>query len=257
MSVAVTEDALLGGLVRLRQPAKGHRAGTDAVLLAGLAGVQPGDRVADLGSASGAVGLMVAMRVPTADVMLLEKDPDLVGLARENVALNGLQERVAVTPFDAFQPPVVVDTRHLATTKEGRGVGQHRFDVVVTNPPFFDAQARASPDPGRHRAHVMTGGDVSGWIEAAAGILEPKGRIVLIHRADALDRCLGALAQRFGSISLLAIHPQADKPATRILLRARKGGRAPLQILAPLTLHRPDGQFDGAAAALHARPPGL
>ena len=80
----VTEDLLLGGRVRLRQPAKGHRAGTDAVLLAASAPVRPGDVVMDVGAATGAVGLMVAERQQDARFVFVERDPALAELCRRN-----------------------------------------------------------------------------------------------------------------------------------------------------------------------------
>ena len=45
----LTEDAFLGGKLRLRQPKSGHRAGHDAMLLAAATPARSGDRVVDLG----------------------------------------------------------------------------------------------------------------------------------------------------------------------------------------------------------------
>src|SRR5688572_13064356 len=91
----VTEDTLLGGRVRLLQPARGHRVGTDAVLLAAAAPVRPGDLVIDVGAASGAVGLMIAARVAAA-LVFVERDPVLGGLCRRNAGLNGTEARIVV-----------------------------------------------------------------------------------------------------------------------------------------------------------------
>src|SRR6478736_1511110 len=49
-----TEDAFLGGRLRLRQPRSGHRAGHDAMLLAAATPARSGDRVVDLGAGDGA-----------------------------------------------------------------------------------------------------------------------------------------------------------------------------------------------------------
>src|SRR5258708_37732871 len=59
----VTEDAFLGGQLRLRQLKSGHRAGHDAMLLAAATPARPGDRVADFGTGGGAAGLAGARRV--------------------------------------------------------------------------------------------------------------------------------------------------------------------------------------------------
>src|SRR5689334_16734663 len=77
----VTEDAFLGGALRLRQLKSGHRAGHDAMLLAAATPARPGNRVADLGAGVGAAGLAVAKRVENIDLVLVEIDEILAALA--------------------------------------------------------------------------------------------------------------------------------------------------------------------------------
>jgi tRNA1(Val) A37 N6-methylase TrmN6 len=86
------------------------------------------------------------------------------------------------------------------------------------------------------------------WIGAAARVLQPKGRVTLIHRADALGDILVALMPRFGSIAIRPVHPRAERPAKRVLVTARLGGKAPLVILPPLFLHD-DGEGAHSADA--------
>src|SRR5437762_9526204 len=91
-----TEDAFLGGRLRLRQPRSGHRAGHDAMLLAAATPARPGDRVVDFGAGVGAAGLAVAKRVPGVGLVLVELDAVLAGLARGNVASNAIAADVVV-----------------------------------------------------------------------------------------------------------------------------------------------------------------
>src|SRR5579871_6950670 len=83
-----TEDAFLGGRLRLRQPKSGHRAGHDAMLLAAATPARSGDRVVDLGAGVGAAGLAVANRVRGIQLVLVEIDEALAELARTNAAAN-------------------------------------------------------------------------------------------------------------------------------------------------------------------------
>src|SRR6476619_3278491 len=92
----LTEDAFLGGQLRLRQLKSGHRAGHDAVLLAAATAARPGDRVADLGAGVGVAGLAVARRVTGIDLVLVEIDATLVGLARANATSNAIAADVIV-----------------------------------------------------------------------------------------------------------------------------------------------------------------
>src|SRR4051794_27363228 len=99
--LATTDDALLGGKLMLRQPARGHRAGHDAMLLAAATAVRSGERVADLGAGVGQAGLALAVRakargVDQFDLVMIERDPSLAALAETNAKTNGIAAR-AVT----------------------------------------------------------------------------------------------------------------------------------------------------------------
>ena len=233
----VSHDALLGGRVRLLQPRRGHRAGTDAVLLAELAQARPGEDVVDLGSASGAVGLIIAVRTPGVRVQLVERQPELAALARENVRLNGVSDRAAVVEADVFAPwsPDLVGSA----------------DLVVTNPPFFPPGGNVSPHPGRRAAHVMDGGELAGWIRSAGRLLRGRGRLCVIHRADALQLCISALSTGFGSLELVPVHPQPSADATRIVISAVKGGKAPTRLRPALVIHTQEGRFTPEMDGLH------
>jgi tRNA1(Val) A37 N6-methylase TrmN6 len=89
------------------------------------------------------------------------------------------------------------------------------------------------------------------WLRACAGLLKPKGRLVMIHRADRLAECIAGLGGGLGGLRLRFVHPQADRPATRLLLSATKGSRAPGAVEPPLILHEASGRFTAQAEALH------
>ena len=241
----VSEDRLLGGSVRLLQPRRGHRAGTDAVLLAGLTPVRPGDVVADLGAATGAVGLMIATRMPDVRLLLVERDDGLAELAARNLVLNELGQRAEVVATDLFLPR--------SARREAR-LAPGSVDLVVTNPPFFEGEGRASPEPLRRSAHEMAGGGLVEWVEAAADLLRARGRLALIYRADGLGRCLAALHGSFGSFVITPVYGRDGEAASRIVVEAVKGGRSPFRIAPALVLHREDGSFTPEAERLHGAP---
>jgi tRNA1(Val) A37 N6-methylase TrmN6 len=222
-----TEDAFLGGQLRLRQPKSGHRAGHDAMLLAAATPARSGDRVVDFGAGVGAAGLAVARRVAGVKLVLVEIDPVLAGLARGNAASNAVAADV-----------MVLDVTAAADRFAAAGLSPDSVDVVLMNPPFNDpARHRASPDRGREMAHVATAATLEGWIHAARRILKSGGVLTLIWRADGLAEMLAALDRGFGSLAILPVHGDAKMPAIRVLIRAVKGGRAPTEIHAALMLN--------------------
>lgn len=214
-------DVFLEGRLRLRQSAAGHRAGTDAVLLAAATREDQQGRILDIGAGAGAVGLMAALRAPRASVGLVEIDGDSCALARQNVAENALGDRVIVYEADVLS----------AKSRRGAGLIDEAAALVLTNPPFHDAgKVRITPDAAKARAHVASA-PLADWVRACLALLAPGGAFVMIHRADALADCLAAVQGRLGGVSIQPIHTRADAPATRMLLRGVKGSKAPLSIL--------------------------
>jgi tRNA1(Val) A37 N6-methylase TrmN6 len=223
----ITEDAFLGGQLRLRQPKSGHRAGHDAMLLAAATPARSGDRVVDFGAGVGAAGLAVAKRVAGIDLILVEIDQTLAGLARANAASNAIAADV-----------IVLDVASAAEAFAAVDLGPDSADVVLMNPPFNDAaRHRASPEKAREIAHVAMPATLESWIHAGRRILKSGGVLTLIWRAEGLFEVLAALDRGFGSLAILPVHGDAKNPAIRVLIRAIKGGKAPAQIHAALMLN--------------------
>jgi tRNA1(Val) A37 N6-methylase TrmN6 len=241
-----TVSGLLAGRLVLEQPRTGHRAGTDAVLLAAAAPVSAGCVFADVGSGVGTVGLALALREPGARGSLIELQEPLARLALSNVRRNGLDDRVCVEALNVLD-------RHAC---EGFA---HRFDLVVTNPPFYDAaRTRIPDDPGKAKAYVLdpdatppNAPHLGDWLRAAMRLLTPRGRLVMIHRPDALPEIFAATTGRLGAIAVRPVYAHLGRPAGRILMSGVAGSRGPTRIVDPLVLHNPDGTFTSDAEALH------
>jgi tRNA1(Val) A37 N6-methylase TrmN6 len=222
-----TEDAFLGGKLRLRQLKSGHRAGHDAMLLAAATPARSGDRVVDFGAGVGAAGLAVAKRVAGIKLVLVEIDQTLAGLARGNAVANAIAADL-----------IVLDVTSAPGAFEAVGLSPDSVDVVLMNPPFNDpARHRASPDKARMSAHVATASTLESWIHAARRVLKSGGVLTMIWRADGLVELLAALDRGFGSLAILPVHGDAATPAIRVLVRAIKGGKAPTRLHAALLLN--------------------
>lgn len=240
--VDTSDDAVLGGRLRLKQKKKGHRIGHDAILLAAATEAHPGDRVVEFGAGVGAAGLAVAVRCPDVDVTLVEIDQELAALALENARRNGLDGRVRV---------VTLDVAATADQFAACGIGPGSADRVLMNPPFNNfARQSLSPDADRRLAHAAGEGLLADWISAAHRVLHSAGALTLIWRADGLGDVLTALGDRFGDIAVLPVHGRAGTPAIRVLVRARKGSRAPLTLMPGLDLNDETGRPTAEAEAV-------
>lgn len=232
----ITEDRLLGGRVRLLQPAGGLRAGHDAVLLAAAVPAKPGERVLELGCGTGAAFLCLAARVPGIEVVAVEREPTLAALARENAALNGLADRVTILEGDVADPAL---RRALPRCAQG-----------FANPPFW-ADGTAPPTDLRRAATHADATGLDAWAGCLAAALGHGGGARLILPAARFADGLVALAGAgFGSPALLPLWPRQGVAAKRVVLAARRGGKGPGRVLPGLVLHDNDGATPMAQAIL-------
>jgi tRNA1(Val) A37 N6-methylase TrmN6 len=236
-SVDISEDALLGGRVRLRQPRSGYRVAIDPVLLAAAIPATAADTILDIGCGVGAASLCLAARVSDCRIVGIDRQRDMIRLASDNVTLNQFDMRVTVMAGDLLRPPPRLEP----------GIFTH----VMANPPFLEeARAAASPHPGKAEASIEGEADLAAWVRFALGMVCNRGGITFIHRADRLGHLLAELSPRAGDITVFPLWPGEGKPAKRVIVQARKGTATPLRLMPGLALHRSDGRNTEAAEAV-------
>lgn len=216
----LSDDKFLCGRLRLLQPVQGYRAATDPVLLAAACPAEPGQSVLDLGCGAGAAALCLGARVPGLTLAGLELQPAYADLARRNAERNGIPVEVHEGDLARIPKPLRRD-----------------FDHVIANPPYYPAGGSPSPLAIRARA-MQVETPLADWVAAATRRLRPGGWLTLICGADGLPEVLAALAPKLGSAAVLPLAAREGRPALRVILRARKGGRAPFRLLAPLVIHQ-------------------
>ncbi|MGB0661947.1 MAG: tRNA1(Val) (adenine(37)-N6)-methyltransferase [Mangrovicoccus sp.] len=217
----LTHDRFLGGAVAAWQPAKGYRAGVDAVLLAAALLVQPGDKVLELGCGVGVASLCLAARVPQASITGVELQPDYADLARRNAAEAGADFEIVTADLTNLPPEI----------------RQQSFDHVFANPPYFRRERSiAAQDPGRDTA---LGGatPLRDWIDTGIRRLGPKGRFTMIQRAERLPEILAALDDRVGAVQVLPLNARETRRAEHVLVSAQKGRKTDFRLHASLILH--------------------
>ena len=226
-----TDDTLLGGRVRFRQPAAGYRAGIDAVFLAAAVPVQAGDSVLDLGIGTGAAALCLLCRVPGVIVTGFEREAAYAALARHNAMANGWAERLRLMQGDVEGAPDL-------------GL----FDHVLTNPPFIeDGQGTRARDPARAAAHS---GDVplAAWLAVAARALRPGCTLTVVFPARREGELLAALPE--GDVRLLPLIPRVGRAPKRLIVQVQTGRAPGLTRLPGLVLHGDAPGFTQAAESI-------
>lgn len=233
----LTEDTLLGGRVRILQPAQGYRVAIDPVFLAAAVPAAPAESVLDVGTGVGAAALCLAWRVQGARVRGIEVQGELLRLGIRNVELNGMLGRVDLMLGDLLRPPP--------------RLAPGTFAHVMANPPHLAADSGTlSSTAGKALADAEGEARLADWVRFCVGMARPKGSVTFVHRADRLEDLLGELRGHAGDIVVFPLWPGGSRPAARVLVRARKGVATPTRLTQGLVLHNPDGSFTPAAEAV-------
>jgi len=231
-----SEDAWLGGRLRLKQPKRGYRVAIDAALLAAATPLQPGQWALDLGTGVAAAALALAARVADGQVDGVELQIEFAALGLENTHLNGFQDRVRCLQGDVLDLPM------------DSGI----YDQVMMNPPYLaDGGNDAGMDPAKRIATIEGPARLDDWMRAAATALRSGGGLTIIHRADRLgDILTSASANDFGGLKVFPLWPKAGEAARRVIVHGRKAKGGRLALASGLVLHQPDGGYTPEADAV-------
>ena len=176
-SLETSEDAVLGGRLRLRQPLAGHRVGHDAILLAAATGGRAGEQAVDLGAGVGAAGLALAARVAGLKVTLVEIDDDACAARRRQCAQS--------IGIGRARARARLRRRGRRRACRRRDLRAGSADRVLMNPPFHDARRHnVSPDARRASGPCRRARPAAALDRRGRWLLKPGGVLTLIWRAD-------------------------------------------------------------------------
>ena len=230
-----TLDSFYHGRVLLLQKKRGYRFSVDAPLLADFIRTRPGDRLLELGAGNGIISLLLS-RKPFQRIVCLEVQPGLADLARRNVALNRLEERIMVLEqdFRAFEP-------------------KERFDLVFSNPPYIKGRGgHLSRSEEKSIAKHEIKGDIFDIMRTAGRVLEKDGRacfVFPVKRRGDFDMALEKVGLKMKTLRL--VHSRRGEPARWFLSECRF--EAPCQeVLPPLRIYEGKGEYAPEMKAIFA-----
>ncbi len=234
-----TLDAFYRGRIKILQKKKGYRFSVDAPLLADFIRTGADDEILELGTGCGVISLLLSLK-PWRRITALEIQPGLAGLARRNIALNGLEDRITVLEED------------WRTFRPGR-----KFDLVFSNPPYVrDGAGFPSRESEKYVAKHAIHGDIGDVMAAAAELLASGGRACFIFpERRRLDFLAAAEDRDLGLRRFRAVHPREGAPANLFLaeigfLSGAKTG----EILPSLVLFGADGRYTAEVEEIFSGP---
>jgi len=226
-------DTTLDGIrdIKVYQNKEGYRFSVDAVLLYTFADMRYARNIADLGTGSGIIGLLLARKYPKARVTLVELQQSLYRLAVKNIAINHLEERVTA---------VLSDIRRLKENCDPM-----TQDLVVSNPPFRKpTTGKLSIGQERAIARHELALKISELAEAASYLLKAKGRFFMIYHPERLLEAFDAFrACRLEPKRIRFVHNDAGAESKIVLIEAVKESRPGVKIERPLFIYNADGSY--------------
>jgi tRNA1Val (adenine37-N6)-methyltransferase len=233
-------ESLFAGHLLCRQHSRGYRFSHDPVLLAHFCKPSPAERILDLGTGCGIIALVIAYRWPGVSLTCLEVQTALVALARSNVELNDLTDRVRVVAGDLKEV--------------GRQLPAASFDRVVCNPPYFQTgAARPNPEPEQAIARHEIMASLDDVIKAVVWLLAEGGKVDFVYPAGRADELLNTLKiNDCAPVRLREVYSYPGGPCRLVLVEAVKGGGAGLELSPPLSVQDgPGGAYTSEMAGFY------
>ena len=224
------DDLQRGGLRILQRP-DGFRFGTDAVLLADFAGVKRGERVADMGTGTGVLPLLLSARAEGTTFDAFEIQPEVADMAARSVAINGLEDRIRV--------------HHADCRAAARRIGHECCQLVVTNPPYTKGGAGlVSPEKTRALSRSDSDCTLDEWMAACGSVLQNGGRLCCVFPAPRfLALCDAMRLSRVEPKRVRFVAARATSTPKLVLVEGLKGGRPALHVQPLLITHDDQGNY--------------
>ena len=234
MNVTLREGERLDDLMRsgrvIIQSANEFCFSMDAVLIAHFPKYKKNARVIDLGTGTGVIPLIIADAVK--EICAVELNSQAADLARRNVELNGLSEKISVVEGDY--------------RKHRELFNAESFDMAIANPPYTPLRnGEANKISGIARARHEFTATLEDVVTAARYVLKFHGTFCMIHLASRLCEIVAALHRHQMEMKRLRmIQPKIGRDANLIMLEAVVGANASnLKIMPPLIVHNEDGSY--------------
>lgn len=220
----LTLDDLQNGYF-IYQLKDGFRFGVDAVLLSDFADIKKGETVADLGTGTGIIPILLAAKTEGRFFTGLELQERCVAAAEKSIEYNGLKDRVKVVRGDIREAAAIF--------------GNESFDAVVSNPPYMAGNdGKHSGDSARAMARHEVCCSFEDVAAAAASLLKSSGRFFLIHRPQRLAEIINTLTRhRLEPKRMRFVHPYADKEPSMVMIECLKGGRQGMVVESPVIMY--------------------
>lgn len=206
----------LTGDYKVLQDDDGYLFSADSVLLANLAKIGVEDSVIDLGTGSGVLAILTAVKKGAKRVVGVEIDSATADMARRSVKMNKLDDKISIITGD------------VKCIKDFVRAGE--FDKAICNPPYFSADDGFGTEGVKATARKQGENTIDHFVKAGAYALKNGGDFFVVYKADRLVEIVTALHENgLEPKHITYIYPKLSKGVDTVIISAKKGGKTGLQ----------------------------
>ena len=230
--ILINEDETLEELqpygLKLIQKKEGFRFGMDSVLLADFADIKANDSVADFGTGSCVLPLLLLGRKKGRRFECIEIQQNIAEMAERTVRLNQLESRIRIRCGDV--------------EKETEDISSCSLDAVICNPPYASpGSALSSPFSERAIARNQQDNTLFGFFKSGFRILKGRGKFCMVYPAPQMLQAMDLMQRaHLEPKRFQMVYPYEDKPANLVLIEAVKDAKPTLHPMPPLIIYTKD-----------------
>ena len=220
--------------LKIIQETDGFCFGIDSILLSDFAkNIKKNSKVADLGTGTGIIGLLLCKKTNLAEMTGIEIQEDVANMAERSIKLNNLEEKFRIINSNINE----IFSKKL--------LEKNVFDVVVMNPPYKEVETGEINENekkliSRHEIKA----NLSDFIKTASGLLKDKGELYIVHKPERMPDIIQKLREnKIEPKELRVVYSNKNSEASLILIKAVKGGKKFLKIDRPLYIYNESGKY--------------
>jgi tRNA1Val (adenine37-N6)-methyltransferase len=226
---------------KLIQKKDGFKFGLDAVILSNFSDVKKNSRVIDLGTGTGIIAVLTAIKSQAKSVFGLEIQEELAMMAERSVQLNNLTNKITIVRGDI---------------KEASSIfGCSEFDEVISNPPYISyGKGLLNPNDTKalSRHEIMC--TLEDVVREASKLLSPGGRFSMVHKPSRLAEIIYIMKQyKIEPKIMRLVQPYFGRRPNLVLIKGIKGSNQEINVLEPLIIFDEHGKYTEEIDKIYSR----
>lgn len=220
--------------LKIIQETDGFCFGIDSILLSDFAkNIKKNSKVADLGTGTGIIGLLLCKKTNLAEMTGIEIQEDVANMAERSIKLNNLEKKFRIINSNINE----IFSKKL--------LEKNVFDVVVMNPPYKEVgTGEINENEKKLISRHEIKANLSDFIKTASGLLKDKGELYIVHKPERMPDIIQKLREnKIEPKELRVVYSNKNSEASLILIKAVKGGKKFLKIDRPLYIYNESGRY--------------